>query len=378
MTTNPFDADRPPERQGRRGGGRRRGGSGEPSSNGSHGGRRRTDETVMVPEVSFDSYYGRHIVKPAPWEKEVAAYLFLGGIAGGSALLAAGGAALNYPALRRVARFGAVAGAALGGAALAKDLGKPSRALNMMRTVKLTSPMSVGTWILTAFGGFSGVALASELSGILFDGGSGESSSGGSAVAVLSRALKLADGPATVGSALFGAPLAAYTAVLLSDTATPTWHESYHELPLVFVSSANLASAGLALIAVPTSQNGPARKLAALSAVVELGAFEVMQHRLGATLSEPLRTGKAGTLLRLSRALTVGGAVGATTLGSNRVAAVVSGLSLMAASALTRFGVFDAGLVSAIDPKYTVEPQRERLERRRAAGAIHDSITTAR
>ena len=103
-----------------------------------------------------------------------------------------------------------------------------------------------------------------------------------------------------------------------------------------------------------------------------------MQHRLGATLSEPLRTGKAGTLLRLSRALTVGGAVGATTLGSNRVAAVVSGLSLMAASALTRFGVFDAGMVSAIDPKYTVEPQRERLERRRAAGAIHDSITTAR
>ncbi|MDQ2757265.1 MAG: nitrite reductase, partial [Actinomycetota bacterium] len=78
------------------------------------------------------------------------------------------------------------------------------------------------------------------------------------------------------------------------------------------------------------------------------------------------------------RALTVAGAVGAATLGSHRVAAAASGLALMAASACTRFGVFDAGMVSAINPKYTVEPQRERLAARRASGATHDSITTAR
>jgi hypothetical protein len=50
----------------------------------------------------------------------------------------------------------------------------------------------------------------------------------------------------------------------------------------------------------------------------------------------------------------------------------------MAGSACTRFGVFEAGMASAIDPKYTVEHQRERLERRRAAGVVDDSITTAR
>lgn len=372
MTTNPFDADRPPERPRRRGLGS--GGRG----NDTHGGRRGTDESVMVPDVTFDSYYGRHIVKPAPWEKEVAAYLFLGGLAGGSALLGAGGAALGYPALRRLGRITAVAGAALGGAALAKDLGKPSRALNMMRTVKLTSPMSVGSWILTAFGGFSSVALAAELADALLGGARCEERSPGSVLTLLHRTVKLAEGPATVGSALFAAPLAAYTAVLLADTATPTWHESYHELPLVFVSSANLAAAGLALVAVPTSQNGPARTLAALGAVTELAAFERMQHRMGPTLSEPLRTGKAGKLLQLSRALTVAGAAGAVALGSHRVAAAASGLALMAASACTRFGVFDAGMVSAINPKYTVEPQRERLERRRAAGVTDDSITTAR
>ena len=33
----------------------------------------------------------------------------------------------------------------------------------------------------------------------------------------------------------------------------------------------------------------------------------------------------------------------------------------MAASALTRFGVFEAGRASARDPKYIVGPQRQRL-----------------
>jgi hypothetical protein len=37
---------------------------------------------------------------------------------------------------------------------------------------------------------------------------------------------------------------------------------------------------------------------------------------------------------------------------------------LLAGSALTRFGLFAAGMASARDPRYTVEPQRERLERR--------------
>jgi len=370
LTTNPFDADRPPERT-RRGKGQRR--------SDQNGGGRRRDESLMVPDVSFDSYYGRHIVKPAPWGKEIAAYLFLGGVAAGSALLAAGGRALGYPALRRVGRVAAIGAAALGGGALAKDLGKPSRALNMMRTVKLTSPMSVGSWILTAFSGFSSLALASEVTQAVTERSHGGATcSGGSALARVVRILEVVDGPATAGAALFAPPLAAYTAVLLADTATPTWHESYRELPFVFVSSANLAAAGLALVAVPTAQNGPARKLAALSALTETLAFERMQEKLGPVLSAPLRTGKSGRLLRASKALTIAGAVGSVALGRSRVGAAVSGIALMAGSVCLRFGVFEAGMVSAIDPKYTVEPQRQRLAARRASGVVDDSITTAR
>jgi hypothetical protein len=43
---------------------------------------------------------------------------------------------------------------------------------------------------------------------------------------------------------------------------------------------------------------------------------------------------------------------------------VAGGTLLAAGSALTRFGVFEAGVESTKDPKYVVVPQRERLAAR--------------
>jgi hypothetical protein len=66
--------------------------------------------------------------------------------------------------------------------------------------------------------------------------------------------------------------------------------------------------------------------------------------------------------MRAAETLTVAGVAGALTLGRRRrLAAAVSGVALLAASACTRFGIFEAGLASAADPQYTVGPQRERL-----------------
>ncbi|MFP5334759.1 MAG: nitrite reductase, partial [Actinomycetes bacterium] len=63
-------------------------------------GRKGGGELSMVPEAEFSSYYGRPIVKPAPWEHDIAAYLFSGGLAAGSSLLAAGADLTDRPALR--------------------------------------------------------------------------------------------------------------------------------------------------------------------------------------------------------------------------------------------------------------------------------------
>jgi formate-dependent nitrite reductase membrane component NrfD len=322
----------------------------------------------MVPEAEFTSYYGRPVVKPAPWGHEIAAYLFLGGVAAGSGLLAAGAQLTGRPKLRRNARLSALAAVGLGGAALVKDLGRPERFLNMLRTVKLTSPMSVGSWILSAFSAGAGVAAAAEV-----DRMTGERLPLGP----LRRVLRAVEGPAGLEAAAFAPPLAAYTAVLLADTATPTWNAAREELPFVFVSSASLAAAGLAMVTTPVAEAGPARTLALLGVTGDLIATQVMHRRMDPVAAEPLHHGRPGRMLRYSEALAVAGGLGTLLGGRRRAVAALSGLALMSASALTRFGVLEAGIDSAKDPRYTIEPQKRRLAARREAGITDDSITTA-
>lgn len=317
----------------------------------------------MVPEASFSSYYGRQIVKPAPWGWEIPAYLFLGGLAAGSGIIGAGAHATGQELLRRNARLTALAAVALSGAALVKDLGRPGRFLNMMRTVKLTSPMSVGTWILSAYSAGAGISAAAELDRML----GGRLPLGGP--------LRSLETPATVGAAFFAPPLAAYTAVLLGDTATPTWYAARDELPFVFVASASMASAGVSLLLTPPSQTGAVRALAFAAAATDVVAMHRLEHGMEEE-AEPLHRGRAGAMLRVSRALTIAGGIGTLLVGRSRLGAALSGAALATASALTRFGIVEAGIESAKDPRYTVVPQKRRLAERRAAGRTGDSITT--
>ena len=319
-------------------------------------GRKRRDEYQMVPDATFTSYYGRPVVRAAPWTADIPAYLFLGGLAGGSSLLAAGAAATDRAALRRTGRLGALVAISASMFALVHDLGKPSRFHHMLRVAKPTSPMSVGTWVLTAYGPMAGLAGAAELRPwlprSLRDG-------------FIGRLLGIAATPAGAAAALLAPAVASYTAVLLADTSTPSWHEAHRELPFVFVGSAAIAAGGLGMLGAPVSEAGPARRLAVGGALLELAAEHKMEASMGLA-AEPLHKGKAGSLMRASKALTALGAVGAAGLGGrSRVAAAVSGVALLAGSACTRFGVFEAGQESARDPKYTVVPQRERLNARK-------------
>jgi hypothetical protein len=114
-----------------------------------------------------------------------------------------------------------------------------------------------------------------------------------------------------------------------------------------------------------------------LGAISEIATTKVMERAMDPVLVEPLHHGAAGTMLKWSERLVIAGGVGALLGGRNRIMAAASGLALMAGSALTRFGVFEAGMHSAKDPRYTIEPQKRRLAARRAAGITDDSITTA-
>ncbi|RFU38147.1 hypothetical protein DZF91_29225 [Actinomadura logoneensis] len=168
------------------------------------------------------------------------------------------------------------------------------------------------------------------------------------------------DRVATGGAAALGPAVLTYTAVLACDTAVPSWHEGYRQMPFVFAGSGIVAASGMALAASPAHHNGPARSAAVVGGLLELGAARVMRHRLG-LVGEPYQEGRAGRFMRAAEVLTFAGAVTAVLFGGRgRPAALASGAALLAASACTRFGVFHAGRQSAEDPRYTVVPQQRR------------------
>ncbi|MBT2232207.1 polysulfide reductase NrfD [Nonomuraea sp. NEAU-A123] len=293
----------------------------------------------MVPEAEFRSYYGRPVLKAPVWhEPHMPTYLYMGGLSGVSSVMAVMAGLTGHERLARTARVAAAIGAVAGAGLLTAELGRPSRFLNMFRVFKPTSPMSMGSWILAAQGGLSAVAASTELTGILPAVGD---------AAVLATGLT---GPLT----------ATYTAVLIADTAVPVWHEAYRELPFLFAGSA-LASAGaVGMLATPRAEAGPARVLAVVGAAVESVAGLLMERRLG-PIGEPYRVGKAGRLMLSARVLTAGGGLLAAVAGRGRALTALSGLALTAGALCTRFGILEAGRASAGDPKYTVVPQRQRL-----------------
>jgi hypothetical protein len=292
----------------------------------------------MVPQADFTSYYGRPVVRETVWGPDIPSYLFLGGLAGASSALAAGAQFSGHAELAGAAKAGAAGAITLSMVALVHDLGRPARFVNMLRVFKVTSPMSVGTWLLSAYTPCCMAAAASAVAGRLPRAG-------------------LA---ATCGAALVGPAVAAYTSVLLADTATPAWYGARHELPYLFAGSAASAAGGFGLCAVTPARARPAARLAAAGAAVELAAEWLLDRRLGAA-AEPYRTGRAGTLMRAGRLLAGLGGAGALIGARHHATSAVSGAALLAGSAVTRFGVFEAGRASARDPRYTVVPQRERL-----------------
>jgi hypothetical protein len=300
--------------------------------------RGRGPEPAVVEDAEFSSYYGRPVIKPPVWKQpDVPLYLFLGGAAGTSAAIGALADATGRPGLRDVAHATAAAGALTSVGFLVHDLGRPERFLHMLRVFKTTSPLSVGSWILAPFSALTTATAGARLLGWF-------------------PRLRRVSG---VVAAVLGGPMATYTAALLANTSVPSWHAAHRELPYLFAGSAAAAGGGICLALAPLAEAGPARTVAAVGAVTELAVTHRVEHGYG-LVSEPFRHGRAGALLRAARVCTASGAVLTPLTRRSRAVAVLGGGLLAAGSALTRFGVFAAGMASARDPRYTVEPQRER------------------
>jgi formate-dependent nitrite reductase membrane component NrfD len=263
------------------------------------------------------------IIKPPVWTWEIPVYFYTGGLAGASAGMARLAEARGNEALARRASALAAAGAVASPALLISDLGRPERFFNMLRLFKVTSPMSVGSWTLAAFGTAAAAGLLP------------------------------AARPARTAAALLGLPLSSYTAALVTNTAVPAWHEARRVLPFMFVAGA-AASAGAALTALtPVAEAAPARRLAIGGAVAEIAAAQLMHRRVGELVDaykSPME--KSSTI-----ALAAGAGLIAATARRSRAAAVAGGALVTAGAVLARWNVYKAGFKSARDRRHTLLTQ---------------------
>lgn len=284
-------------------------------------------------------YYGRSMIKPPEWTDLIPTYFFAGGLAGTSATFAfTERLAKNHP-LARTLILTAAAGTAVSGYCLIADLKRPERFINMLRVFKPTSPMSMGVYLFSAFGGAATIAAASELTGILRPIG------------------RIFEGIAAV----LGPAMSVYTAVLISDTVVPAWHYGRRSMPLLFGATSAATAGAAGMLFTPARFARPARRLALLGGVAMPIALERLHTELGVRQEEAYKTGEAEFFNKAARLLNFAGLAAAAFAKDNSAAGKIAGTLILAAGLCERFGVFRAGCVSAKDPSYTIDAQRSRI-----------------
>jgi hypothetical protein len=290
-------------------------------------------------------YYGIPMLKQPQWKWEIPLYFFVGGAAGAASVI---GTAANWLGndedIVRDARFVAAGGALLSSALLIADLGRPSRFLNMLRVFKPNSPMSVGAWVLTAFGTASGAAAFAELVRTKYDVGP---------VRVLGNI-------AETFSCATALPLATYTGVLIGSSVIPVWNHNIETLPVHFGMSG--LNSGVSILELLGHDRSHALNLLGIgaSAMETYEGFHV-EFKREHEINRPLKEGLSGWLTRL------GGLLSGPVPLALRIAAEFTGsrnsrklrraaaASSIAGSLATRVGWVKAGRESAKDWRLPLE-----------------------
>ena len=233
---------------------------------------------------------------------------------------------------------------------LVLDLGRRDRFFNMLRVFKPTSPMSIGSWLLAAYG---------------------PTASGAALLDAFSRRRRAAAALDLLGGVL-GASLTTYTAVLVSDTATPVWHEARRELPFLFAASAGASAGAASAMTTPRTEQPPAHIVAVAGALGSVLAARAMERRLG-SLASARRRELAGRWRQLAQGLSLGGS-GLLLLGRrSRTMTVLGAVAVLGGSAAERFCVLESGKLSATDPVYLLATQDRHSE---SSSPIHRSTAT--
>jgi hypothetical protein len=221
------------------------------------------------------------------------------------------------------------------------DLGRPALFLNMLRVFKHRSAMSMGAWILTAFG-MSAVAglITLELHAHqIFPG-------------TLDHLLRFAAGILIFVSAISGTLLATYTGVLIGATAIPAWFLHRTLLPIHF-GTAGLGSAA-ALLELIGYRIAALNFLGVYAAVVETALLIWLSLAKHGKADRAIHEHSSGWLIRIGEVLTGPLALVFRFFGFIPWAAI----SFLTGALVSRFGWIVAGKVSGSDPESVFAAER--------------------
>ena len=323
-------------------------------------GQQPIERRVSSQDLSPKGYYGVPVIHRPHWKWLVTGYFFLGGISGASAVIAAFARLCGGPpgvSVARVATYVSVVALVPCPPLLILDLGRPGRFLNMLRVFRTSSPMSVGTWGLTAFGIITASSTVLQLVDDLTSG----------AGPLPASARRIASDTIALLGAISGFFVAGYTGVLLAATAVPLWSKRPALLGPLFLSSA-MASATAVIAAIETLLDADAnsgaeqlRMLETLATVAEGSLLFSWLIALGPT-ARPLIEGRMRLIVRhgiagagVALPLIVSLAVDHLPRKTRRPATLIASALTLTGGFALRYAVVEGGRLSADDPQATFE-----------------------
>ena len=309
------------------------------------------------------TYYGVPPIHKPHWKWLIISYFFLGGLSAGSYVVATAAELVGHRDDRdtvRVGRYLSLFALIPCPILLILDLGRPERFLNMLRVLKLRSPMSLGIWGLLTYSGFATFSAAAQ---------AGADGFLGTARPLCGSSSVLRSAPCRLIGAI-GAPFAlfigGYTGVLLGATAVPIWAKNVRLLGPLFLTSAvavGCAAISLVLALLPGRRHAAIERLhraETAASILELVAVAAVHLNSGA-IGKPLAEGRLGRLhlvgsVGLGILLPIAlHAVGPTLRFPHRLVVVAARLASLVGGYIMKYAVVMAGHASADDPAATFE-----------------------
>jgi formate-dependent nitrite reductase membrane component NrfD len=296
------------------------------------------------------NYYGIPPIKHAHWTWQIPVYFWIGGIGAGVHLFSTMAQLLGHKdeALTRASRYTVLGTMMLSPILLIWDLGRPERFYNMLRVLKLRSPMSTQSWSVFAFGTLSGLISARQAAedGLLGD------------YNPLVRLVKLIPARALSIVALpVGLNVGSNTGNLISATSVPLWARNWLFMGPTFLASGLSTALSWLSLVLHLTHSGEKKTLRTLhraekaALIIEAGLIAASLARMS-RWSKPLFSREVAPLF-----------VGGTLLGGiiapmallfskeSRQKSLLASVLVLAGGLAFRFAIIKGGRISADDPE---------------------------